>query len=116
MKFELAPDETKIGSWTLFYFPPNGGKYNGTLVVTNKRLLYDAKFDASIKGMVTEALFIKWGSEGYLTIAKSDIQKVDVEKKLLSKKCILTLADGSKHTFDSGALGIDKVVAAVEAR
>jgi hypothetical protein len=37
-------------------------------------------------------------------------------KKLLSKKAILTLSDGSKHTFDYGALSIDKCVAAIEVR
>ena len=66
--------------------------------------------------MVSEALFIKWGSEGYLEIDKQAIQAVEVQKKLLSKKCILTLSDGSKHTFDYGALNIDKTVAAIQAR
>src|SRR5580704_13400048 len=104
MKIELAPDETKIDTWTIFYLPPNGGKYNGKLTVTNKRLLYDAMFDASFKGMVEEAVFIKWGSEGTLEIDKKDIQTVEVEKKPLSKQCIVTLTDGSKHIFDYGAL------------
>jgi hypothetical protein len=116
MKIELGPDETEIGSWTLFYLPPTGGKFNGKLVVTNKRLLYDAKFDASFKGMVEEAVFIKWGSEGEFEIEKKDIQSVDVEKKLLSKRCIVTLADGSKHIFDYGAMNIDKCAEAVQAR
>jgi hypothetical protein len=116
MKIVLAPDEVDLGTWTLFYLPPGGGKYNGKLTVTNRRLLYDAMFDASFKGMVAEALTIKWGSEGYLEIDKKFIQSVEVQKKLLSKKCILTLTDGSKHTFDYGALNIDKTAAAIEAR
>ena len=116
MNITLQPGETKIDTWTLFYFPPNGGKYNGKLTVTNMRLLYDAKFDASFKGMLEEAVLIKWGSEGYVEIEKKDIQSVDVEKKLLSKRAILTLSDGSKHIFDYGALNIDKVVTAIQAR
>jgi hypothetical protein len=115
MDITLQPGESELGSWTLFYLPPNGGKYNGKLVVTTARLLYDAKFDASFTGMVSEALFIKWGSEGFLEIAKSAIANVDVEKKLMSKKCIVTLTDGSRHTFDYGALSIDKLAAAVAA-
>ncbi len=115
MDITLNPNESELGSWTLFYLPPNGGKYNGKLVVTNQRLLYDAKFDASFKGMVSEAVFIKWGSEGFLEIPKHAISVVEVEKKLLSKKCIVTLSDGSRHTFDYGALNIDKLVAAVTA-
>jgi len=116
MKITLQPNETEIGNWTLFYLPPNGGKYNGKLTVTNQRLCYDAQFDASFKGLVEEAVFIKWGSEGYMEIDKKDIVSVDVEKKLLSKKAIVTLSDGSKHTFDYGALNIDKCVDAINAR
>jgi len=116
MEVILQPGEVNLGAWTLFYLPPGGGKYNGKLTVTNRRLLYDAKFDASFKGMVAEAVTIKWGSEGYLEIDKGNIQSVEVQKKLLSKKCILSLTDGSKHTFDYGAMNIDKTVAAIEAR
>ena len=116
MEINLQPGEVNLGVWTLFYLPPGGGKYNGKLTVTNRRLLYDAKFDASFKGMVAEAVTIKWGSEGFLEIDKRNIQSVEVQKKLLSKKCILSLTDGSKHTFDYGAMNIDKTVAAIEAR
>jgi len=115
MKFELQPGEEKIDTWSILYIPPSGGKYNGRLTITNKRLLYDAKYDVSAKGLLSEALFIKWGSEGYLTIDKSDIRDVQTEKGFLSKKAILTLSDGSKHTFNYGALNIDKVVAAIQA-
>ena len=116
MNINLQPGETTLGTWTLLYVPPAGGKYNGKLTVTSKRLLYDAMFDASFKGIVSEAVFVKWGSEGYLEIDKDSIRQVEVEKKLFSKKCIVTLADGSKHTFDYVALNIDKTAAAIQAR
>ena len=116
MKITLEPGETTIDTWTLMYAPPGGGKYNGKLTITNKRLLYDVKLDVSVKGLISEALFAKWGSEGYLTLNKDDITKVEVEKKLLSKKCRITLSDGSVHTFDYGFLNIDKVATAVQAR
>jgi hypothetical protein len=112
----LQPGETDLGTWTLFYLPPGGGKFNGKLRITNLRLLYDAKYDASMSGMVSEALFAKWGSEGFLEIDKKDIQDQEVQKKLFSKKCILTLSDGKKHTFDYGAMNIDKAAAAMAAR
>lgn len=114
--FTLFPDEQIIDTWTLLYTPPGGGKYNGKLTITNKRLLYDAKYDVSAKGLLSEAMFIKWGSEGYLEINKSDITGVQVEKSFLAKKASLTLTDGSIHTFNYGALNIDKVVAAINAR
>jgi hypothetical protein len=115
MNIQLQPGENKIDTWTILYVPPGGGKFNGKLTITNKRLLYDAKYDVSAKGLLTEALFMKWGSEGYLEINKSDITDVSVEKSFLSKKTILTLSDGSKHTFNYGALNIDKVVEAINA-
>jgi hypothetical protein len=116
MKFELQPGENAIDTWTILYIPPGGGKYNGKLTVTNKRLLYDAKYDVSAKGLLAEAMFIKWGSEGYLEISKSDIKDVAVEKSFLSKKTIVTLSDGSKHTFNYGALNVDKVADAIKAQ
>ncbi len=115
LPFELLPEETVIDTWTLLYIPPGGGKYNGKLTITNTRLLYDAKYDVSAKGLLSEAMFIKWGSEGYLEINKADITDVQVEKSFLAKKAILTLTDGSKHIFNYGALNIDKVVVAMRA-
>ena len=114
MKIELQPDESKIDTWTILYVPPNGGKYNGKLTITNKRLLYDAKFDVTAKGFLSELLFVKWGSEGYLEINKSDIQDVQVEKSFLAKKAVVTLKDGSRHVFNYGALNVDKVAEAIK--
>ena len=108
---ELQPGETAIDTWTLIYTPPGGGNYNGKLTVTNRRLLYDAKFDASLIGMLGN-----YAASGQLVIDKADISNVEVQKKFLSKKAILTLADGSVHIFNYGAMNIDKVVAAIEAR
>jgi hypothetical protein len=114
MKVEMQPDETKIDTWTILYIPPNGGKYNGKLTITNKRLLYDAKFDVSAKGLLSEAMYMKWGSEGFLEINKADIKDVQVEKSFLAKKAIVTLYDDSKHTFNYGALNVDKVAEAIK--
>ena len=114
--FTLLADESIIDTWTILYIPPGGGKYNGKLSVTNKRLLYDAKYDVSAKGLLAEAMFMKWGSEGYLTIEKADITDVQTEKSFLSKKVIVTLKDGSKHIFNYGALNVDKVAEAIKSK
>ena len=116
VKIVLEPDEVDLGTWSLYYLAPGGEKYSGKLTVTNRRLMYDAMFDKSFKGIVAEAVTVKWGSEGYVEIDKKNIQSVEVQKKLLSKKSTLTLTDGSRHTFDYGAMNIDKLVAAIEAR
>lgn len=112
--FTLLADEQVIDTWTLLYTPPGGGKYNGKLTVTNKRLLYDAKYDVSAKGMLSEAMFVKWGSEGYLEINKSEIRSVIAEKSFLAKKALVTLSDGTVHTFNYGVLNIDKVIEAID--
>ncbi len=114
MKFDLEPGESEIGNWTVLYVPPKGGKYNGKLLVTNKRLLYDAKFDVSAKGLIEEALLVKFGSEGYVIIPKDRIKNVEVKKSFFSKKVLLTLDNGDIHTFDYGALNIDPVAEAIK--
>lgn len=107
----IRPGEGIIDTWTLFYLPPAGGKYNGKLTVTNQRLLYDAKLDASLAGILGNHTV-----DGQLAIEKKDIQSVEVQRKLFSKRATVTLADGSRHIFDYGAMNIDKCVAAIEAR
>jgi len=113
MTIELQPGETKINTWSILYYPPGGGKYNGKLTVTNRRLLYDTKFDVAAKGLLPETIFVKWGSSGYLEFDKADIIQVEVTKNFLSKKAVLTLTDGSKHVFNYGLLSIGKIVEAI---
>ena len=111
MAVELRPGETRIDTWTLFYLPTSGGKYNGKLTVTNQRLLYDALLDASVLGTLKNQAV-----DGQLVIEKSAITGVEVQRKLFSKKAVVTLSDGSQHCFDYGPMNIDKCVAAIEAR
>ncbi|MFT3980052.1 MAG: hypothetical protein QM687_06245 [Ferruginibacter sp.] len=114
--WKKLPGEQKLDTWTILYEPPNGGKYNGKLLVTNKRLLYDAKFDYSTRGMLEELAFIKWESEGYLEIDKENIIAVETQKLIFAQKCILTLKDGSRHSFNYGAMNIDKCAAAIRSK
>ncbi len=90
---------------------------NGKLSVTNTRLHYEAKYEAGLIGQLESTMFFTWGKDaGFLDIPKSEIASVAVEKKFLSKKCIVTLNDGSKHTFDAAALGIDKAAEMIQAK
>jgi hypothetical protein len=100
----------------MLYMPPGGGKYNGKLKITNQRLIYDAQFDVSAAGMLSEALFVKWGSEGVVVIPKARIVKAEPQKSFFAKKVALTLDDGSVHTFSYGMMNIDPVVAAIQQR
>ena len=103
MPSQIQPNEIKIDTWSIIYISPRGGKYNGKLTITNKRLLYDTKNGFRATGFLTEAL----------EISKTDIIDIQIEKNLLSKKVIVVLSDGSCHTFSYGALNIDKVVDAI---
>ena len=111
MDITLQPDETVIDTWTLFYLPREGGKYNGKLTVTNDRLLYDAKFDATVMGVLGDR-----AATGNLVIDKDDISGVEVRNSFFSKKAVVTLTDGSEHVFDYGAMNIDKCAAAIQQR
>lgn len=110
---KLDAGESSLGKWTIMYQPPGGGRYNGVLNVTDKRLIYDAKFDVSASGIVEEALFYKSGSEGYVVIPRDRIAQVKEQKSMMAKKAIVVLDDGSEHVFNYGMMGIDKLVAAL---
>jgi hypothetical protein len=116
MKIDMMPNEKVIDTWTILYETPGGGKYNGKLTVTSERLLYDAKFDYTAKGLVEEALLIKWGSEDFIAIPKQRIKEIEVTKSFFAKKVTLTLDNESKHTFNYGILNIDPVAEAIMAR
>lgn len=112
--FILEPGETKIDTWTVIYQSPNGGKFNGKLLITDKKLYYDARFDVSTVGLLGEALFVKSGSEDYLAIPKTRIANIETKKSFLKKRVILTLDNGQIHIFDYGMLNIDKIVDAIK--
>jgi hypothetical protein len=117
MKFKLNADETEIDHWTIIYRPTDKVKLAGKLIVSDQRLIYESKFDASITGQMAYglALFGSGDDEGYFVIDKKDIVDVAVEKKMLSKRVLVTLNDHSVHTFDYGALSVDKVAEAIRA-
>jgi hypothetical protein len=115
-KFNLDPGEKELHNQTLFYEPPKAGKYNGKLIITDKRLLFDAKINMSASGMLEEVFFIKSGSEGFIEIPKNRIAHTEVQKSTFAKKVIVTTDDGNKHTFNSGMLNIDKAADAIKTK
>jgi len=113
MIIAMQENETVIDTWTVIYSNEKGAKYNGKLTVTNKRLMYDAKFDVSARGLIEESLFVKWGSEEYIIIPKNRIRLVEVQKSFFAKKVNITLDDETQHTFNYGMLNIDPIAAAI---
>lgn len=113
MEFTFMEDEAILGEWTLNYLPPAGGRYTGKLVVTDKRLLFDAKFDTSLSGIIEETMFIKHGSEAYISIPKDNIKDVEIVKKGIQKNVVVTLESGTEHTFNYGIMKVDKIAEAI---
>ena len=113
MEFTFMEDESIFGEWTLNYIPPGGGRYTGILAVTDKRVLFDAKFDTSFTGIIEETMFIKHGSEGYISIPKDRISKVEIVKKGIQKNVAVTLDTGAVHTFNYGVMKVDKIADAI---
>lgn len=112
-KFELLPNETEFGSWTLNYLPQGGGRYTGPLTVTNQRLLFWATFDTSVVGALRELIIYK-DSYGFVSIPKNRIKSVAVKSSLFKKQVLVTLDNGDIHTFDYGMLSVRKLVEAIE--
>lgn len=113
MNIGMGLEEKIIDTWTVIYSNEKGAKYNGKLTVTNKRLLYDAKFDVTTRGLVEENLFAKWGSEEYIVIPKNRIRQVNIQKRFFAKKAIITLDDDTQHTFNYGMLNIEPMANAI---
>ena len=109
----LQPGETAIDTWTIFYIPPEGKKFNGKLTVTNKRLIYRTLYDAGYNPVSYHVSFDKEDKDILFLINKADIARVDIQKSLFAKKVILVLADGSKHEFNYGMLSVDKLADAI---
>jgi hypothetical protein len=111
-KFEYAAGEQELGSWTVNYKPPGGGRFTGKLYVTDRRLLYDAKFDSSVSGVLNDLVSVHLGSEGELIIAKDDIKSSGLDGRA---KVLVTLEDGSEHWSDCGVMSAKKIAAAIAA-
>jgi hypothetical protein len=110
----LEAGEELIDTWTINYRPPTGGFYNGKLHVTNNRVLFDARFEISAKGIVLEAYAFNVGSYMYVAIPKSHIKDVEEKSTFFKKQAILTLTNGEKHIFDYGMLSVKKVIEAIK--
>jgi hypothetical protein len=110
----LQPGENIIDTWSLFYTPPEGKQFNGNLTVTNQRLVYRTLYDAAYNPASFHVTFNRKDKDIIYCISKADIAHVDIQKSFLAKKVIITLADGTKHEFNRGAMSVDKLVDAIK--
>lgn len=116
MNPELQPSEQAIETWTINFLP--GGKeiISGKLTVTNQRLLYEMLYNvASMNTILDSAYAAQKGENLLISIPKSDIKNVSVEKSFFAKKALVTVKDGTTFTFSRGMMNIDPVVEAIKA-
>jgi hypothetical protein len=116
-EIQLRDGERAIDRWGILYHAPGGGKYNGKLLVTSQRLCYDPQLDySSLSTVLAGEYLVKAEKGGHVEIPKDRIRNVEVKKSLFAKRAILTLDDGSVHSFDRGMMSIDAVAAAIQQR
>lgn len=111
---DLLPGELELGTWTLNYLPPGGGRYTGPLLVTDRRLLFKADFDTSPGGALKELVIFK-DTRGVLAIPRERVLGVEKKSGFFRKRVVVTLVGGEEHTFDRGLLSVDKLAAAIAA-
>ncbi len=114
-KLALRDGEKKLGTWTINYLPPGGGRYTGRLLVTNQRLIYHMRFDTSRPGSPKTMPFLG-RSRRYVSISKDAVRATTIECGLLKRKVIVVLKGGQRHVFACGCVSIDRLAAAIGQR
>lgn len=125
----LAADEVVFGHWSVNYLPPAGGRYPGTLWVTDRRVFFAGDVDlrhlqARVVGPVN-ALAVAYVFDldpshvAYeanclrLSIPKSHIECITPDCLLLSNCVDVTLKNnGSIQQFERQVLPVDEIVRA----
>lgn len=111
---DLDQGENKLGKWTLNYLPPQGGRYNGVLTVTDKRLIFEARFDTSFTKSAEIVSLIQSDSGHFLIIPKTSIKDVEISKSFFSKKVLITLENTETHVFHYGMLSVKTLAEAIK--
>ncbi len=113
--------------WSINYIP-EGGRLTGHLIVRDDEITFKALYDSSFKTIAKNIGFAVGalaGSGGGLTYLRDDgenaeivipcasIVRAEEAKKGIMKRVVVTLTDGTDHTFEYGMLGVKKLVAAI---
>ncbi len=109
MTIELQPGEISRDTRRASYHSPGGKKFNGKMIITNKRILCDVPFDLAAKGQMSENMFIRWGSRGFIEMNRDEISEIKFKKGFLNQVMTIILRDGSIHFFLTGIWGGNKL-------
>lgn len=119
----------ELGEWTVNYLPEEGGRYTGTLTVTDEKATFVSLYESSNKTIV-KAIFLDVGSfaaagghnvyrysnddEARVELPVGEISAVRANKKGLMKQAVVTMQGGEEFVFDYGMLSVKKLVATLE--
>lgn len=119
----------ELGDWTVNYLPEEGGRYTGTLTVTDEQVTFVSLYESSNRTIV-KAIFLDVGSyaaagghtvyrysnddEARVELPVGDLAAVQAKKKGLMKQAVVTMRGGEEFVFDYGMLSVKKLVATLE--
>jgi len=119
----------ELGEWTVNYLPEEGGRYTGTLSVTDEKVVFSSLYESSNKTIV-KAVFLDVGSfaaagghtvyrysddtQARVDLPVAEVDGVEAGKRGMMKQAVVTMKDGQRFVFDYGLLSVKKLVAAIE--
>ena len=126
LAFPMAQD---LGTWTINYLPPEGGRYTGKLCVSDDNVVFTSLYESS-NSTIVKAIFLDVSTfaaagghtvyrysnneEATVELPASEIASVESAKKRLMKRAVITMKDGQTFTFDYGLLSVKKLVVAIQ--
>jgi hypothetical protein len=119
----------ELGEWTVNYLPEEGGRFTGTLTVTEEKVFFSSLYESSNRTIV-KAIFLDVGSfvaagghtvyrysddtQARVDLPVGEIAGVGAAKRGMMKQAVVTMKDGQQFVFDYGLLSVKKLVAAIE--
>jgi hypothetical protein len=118
-----------LGDWTINYLPEEGGRYTGTLNVTDEKVEFVSLYESSNRTIV-KAIFLDVGTfaaagghtvyrysndeEARIDLPAGDIAGVEARKKRMMNRVAITMKDGQEFLFEYGLLSVKNLVQAIE--
>jgi hypothetical protein len=119
----------QLGDWTINYLPDEGGRYTGTLTVTDEKVEFVSLYESSNRTIV-KAIFLDVGTfaaagghtvyrysndeEARVDLPVGDIAGVEARKKRMMNRVAITMKDGQEFLFEYGLLSVKNLVEAIE--
>jgi hypothetical protein len=115
MAIELQQGETSLGNWTVNCESPARRATNGSLMVTDRRILFDPKMEAGGRAakQIRQSLSSGWKANNTVTVDRDQVTGVEAKKGFFSKKVIVSLAGGETLVFNRGMMSVDPILAAL---